>query len=276
MIGRYLRHPTGVAGLVLVAVLVLSALLSLVWTPYDPLAVHPLDGWLPPSPAHLLGTDSLGRDTLSILLAGARVTLLATVVAAIIATVVGVLMAALIAVVPGPVSAVLRRFVDMLVAFPTLVLAIVLVTGFGASTWIAGVAIGLSSSVVVARTVLPELELVLASDYVLLGIAAGAGTPGLLRRHVIPNVSPTVVVRVTQIMSVAALAEAGLSYLGFGTPAPTPSWGRTLAELQSQIILRPDVLIAPSLAIMAAALGFALCGDALRDALDPRARRRNA
>lgn len=271
MIGRLLTHRTGRIGLILVALVVLAALVSLVWTPYDPLAVDAVNRWLPSSSTHLLGTDSLGRDLFSTLLVGAQVTLLSTVLASLIAGVLGVLVALLIALAPRVLSAVLQRFVDVMIAFPTLVLAIVLVTSFGRSTWVASLAIGLGAAVVITRTILPEIRRSLVSDYVLLADASGASTWRVMTRHVLPNVGATIVVRITQIMAMAALAEAGLSYLGFGTPAPTPSWGRTLADLQTQVLIRPEVLIAPSLAIIAVVMGFNLLGDGLRDALDPRA-----
>lgn len=272
MIRRLLSRPGGVFGLIAVALLLGSAVLSLVWTPYDPLAVDPAAGWEPFSPAHPLGTDSLGRDQVSMLLVGARVTLLATVVATGIATALGVAIAFALALTPRPLSSLLERAVDIAIAFPTLIVAIILVTGFGASTWVAAISIGLAASVVVARTVLPELRRALLSDHVLLATAAGAGTWRIVTRHALPAVGPTLIVRTTQIMAAAALAEAGLSYLGFGTPPPTPSWGRSLADLQSQIVVRPEYLIAPAVAIVIVVLGFNLLGDALRDVLDPRSR----
>lgn len=276
MIRSLFRTPQGVIGVTAVVLLAGSAALSLVWTPYDPLAVDATNGWAPFSPAHPLGTDALGRDQLSALLVGARVTVQATVVATAIAAVLGIAIAFVLALTPPTVTAVLQRFIDIAVAFPTLVVAIILVTGFGASTFIAACAIGLAASVVVARTVAPEIRSALSSDFVLLAEAAGAGAGRILFRHVLPTIAPTLLVRVTQIMAAAALAEAGLSYLGFGTPAPTPSWGRSLADLQAQIMLRPEYLIAPAIAIVVVVLGFNLLGDALRDGLDPHAATRRA
>lgn len=267
--GRLLRHPLGLVGLVLVAVPVAAALLSLLWLPHDPAAVDPSARWLPASPAHPLGTDAAGRDLVSILLAGARVTVASTALAATIALVLGLPLALLIGLTPRMVSTALERFVDVMIAFPTLVLAIILVTSFGGGLWVSSLAIGLGAAVVLARTLIPELRRILASDYVLLAVAGGVPMPGVLLRHVLPNLAPTLLVRITQIMAVAALAEAGLSYLGFGTPPPTPSWGRTLTDLQAQVLTRPEVLVAPSLAITTVVLGFTLLGDALRDILEP-------
>ncbi|WP_261164101.1 ABC transporter permease [Microbacterium sp. Marseille-Q6965] len=272
MIGRLLSRPDGAFGLAAAALLIGCAMLSLVWTPYDPLAVDPAASWQPFSFAHPLGTDSLGRDQVSALLVGARVTLFATVVATAIAAVLGVAIAFALALAPRTLSSLLERAVDVAIAFPTLIVAIILVTGFGASTWVAAVSIGLAASVVVARTVLPELRRALLSDHVLLATASGAGTWRIVSRHALPSVLPTLIVRLTQIMAASALAEAALSYLGFGTPPPTPSWGRSLSDLQSQIVIRPEYLIAPAVAIVIVVLGFNLLGDALRDVLDPRSR----
>lgn len=273
---RLLHNPNGLIGLLLVGLVAASALLSLVWTPHDPLAVDAANGWAAPSAAHLFGTDALGRDLFSSTLVGAQVTLASALVATLIAGVLGVLLAVLIELVPPVASAFLQRWIDVMVAFPTLVLAIILVTSFGASTWVAAVAIGLGAAVVVARTLAPELRAALGSDYVLLATAAGASRARVVLRHVLPNAGSTLIVRLTQVLAGSALAEAGLSYLGFGTPAPTPSWGRTLADLQSQVMLRPEVLIVPSLCIVIVVLGFNLLGDGLRDTLDPKTRRSRA
>ena len=270
---RLLRHPSGLIGFVMVSLLAVAAVVSLVWTPHDPLAVDPANGWASPSLGHLFGTDALGRDLFSSILVGAQVTFAASLLATGIAGTLGLAFALVVVLVPPLLSSLLQRSIDIMIAFPTLVLAIILVTSFGASTFIASLAIGLGASVVVARTVLPEFRRSLASDYVLLGTAAGASGPQLMVRHVLPDAGSTVVVRLTQIMAVSALAEAGLSYLGFGTPAPTPSWGRTLADLQAQVMVRPEVLIVPSICIVLVVLGFNLLGDGLRDILDPRIRR---
>ena len=268
-----LRSPTGIIGLVLVSVVVAAALVSFFWTPHDPLAVDSAAAWLSPSGSHLLGTDALGRDLFSALLAGSQVTLGSAIVSMTIAAALGLPLAVVIELTPQILSSFVQRFVDVMIAFPTLVLAVILVTSFGASTWTAAVALGLGASVVVARTVAPELRRARSSDYALLAYAAGASSWRVMVHHVVPNAGSTIVVRLTQVLAGAALAEAGLSYLGFGTPAPTPSWGRTLADLQPQIMTRPEVLIAPAFCIVIVVLGFNLLGDGLRDALDPRTRR---
>lgn len=269
MIGRLLRHPLGALGVALVSISVFTALISLVWVPYDPQEFDPLNRWAKPSPEHLLGTDAGGRDLFSMLLLGAQTTVLATALATAIAVVLGVPTALLTAGASRAWQVVAERLLDILLAFPTLIIAIILVTSFGGSVWATSLAIGLGGAVVIARTLLPEARRVMAADYVMLARIGGVSSTGVLMRHVLPNITPTLVIRATQLASVAALAEAGLSYLGFGTPPPTPSWGRTLSELQNQVLIRPDVLIAPSLAIISIVIGFALLGDALRDVYKP-------
>ena len=268
MIRRFLHNPLGVVGLVLVGIPVAAALVSLVWTPYDPTAFSPTDRWLPPSASHLLGTDAGGRDLFSVLLSGAQSTMLATLVATAVAVAVGLPLALVSVLLPRRLGALVERGIDLAIAFPVLVLAIILVTSFGSSVWTSSLAIGLGSSVVIARTLTPELRGLLVAPFVTLATAGGVGTLTVLRRHVLPNIAPTLIIRTTQLLGVSALAEAGLSYLGFGTPPPTPSWGRTLSDLQAQVLTRPEVLIAPSLAITALVLGCSLLGDALRDALE--------
>ena len=268
MIARFFRNPLGIVGLVLVGIPVVSALVSLVWLPHDPTEFNAMNRWLPPSREHLLGTDAGGRDLFSILLAGAQTTLFASIVATAIAVLVGLPLAMLTVLASKRLAAVMERGVDIAIAFPTLVLAIILVTSYGASIWTSSIAIGLGSSVVIARTLTPELRGLLAAPYIVLATAGGVTTFNILLRHLLPNIAPTLLIRTTQLLGVSALAEAGLSYLGFGTPPPTASWGRTLSDLQAQVLVRPEVLIAPSLSIIVLVLGFALLGDALRDALE--------
>ena len=273
MIGRLTRNPAGLVGLIVTCALVAIAVISLAWTPADPLAVNPTESWAGPSAQFPLGADSLGRDIASQMMVGSRITLLAAVGSTAVAVFIGLGLAALIAFAPRLMATLVERVVDIWVAFPTLILALILATAFRGSTLSAVLAIGLGSATAVTRTILPELRRAMGSDHVLLAVAAGARAPWLLGRHILPAVTPTLIVRTTQIMGVAALAEAGLSYLGLGTPPPTPSWGRTLSSYQDQIYTRPEVLAVPAIAIVLVILGFNLLGDGLRDVLDVRRRR---
>ncbi|KPI21925.1 ABC-type transporter, integral membrane subunit [Actinobacteria bacterium OK074] len=268
-----LRTRSGLAGAVLVGLLVLAALVSLVWTPYDPTLARPQDSWLLPlSGGHLLGTDRLGRDELSQLLVGARATLRTAVLAAAIAAVVGLALALAAVLAPRPLGAAVVQVTDVLIAFPVLLIAMILTAVYGGSTWTAVTAIGVGAGVNLARVARAEAGRVLNTDYVLAAHAAGSGTWRTVRKHLLPNIAPTLIVQLSLVLSVAVLAEAALSYLGFGTPAPAVSWGRMLQEQQEYITARPLLVIWPGIAVACSVLGFNLLGDGLREATDARLR----
>ncbi|MFE2417060.1 ABC transporter permease [Streptomyces hokutonensis] len=268
-----LRSRSGLVGCVLVGVLVLSALVSLVWTPYDPTLVRPQDGWLLPfSGGHLLGTDRLGRDELSQLLTGARSTLSTALLAAAVAAVVGLALALAAVLLPRWPGAAVVQLTDVLIAFPVLLIAMILTAVHGGSTWTVITAIGVGAGVNLARVARAEAARVLGTDYVLAAHAAGSGTWRTVRKHLLPNIAPTLIVQLSLVLSVAVLAEAALSFLGFGTPAPAVSWGRMLYEQQAYIAARPLLVIWPGIAVAASVLGFNLLGDGLREATDARLR----
>ena len=267
---RLVRRPMGLISLALVALMILVALVSLIWTPYDPFAVNPAESWAPFSAKHPLGADSLGRDILSRLMTGSQITLLTAFCSVAFATVFGLLLGGLIVFAPRPIAVLLERMVDLMVAFPTLLIAMIIATATKGATWGLIVAIGIGSISTITRTILPELRRSIRSDHVTLARTSGAGPWWLLRAHIFPDVAATLLIRMTQLLGVATLAEAGLSYLGLGAPPPEPSWGRMLADHQNQIYSRPEVLVAPAVVIVIAILAFNLLGDALRDAMDAR------
>ncbi|MER5193708.1 ABC transporter permease [Streptomyces sp. NPDC002755] len=272
-----LGNRSGLVGSVLVGLLVLSALVSLVRTPYDPTLVRPQEGWLLPfSGGHLLGTDKLGRDELSQLLAGARGTLRTALLAAAVAALVGLALALTAVLVPRWIGALVVQLTDVLIAFPVLLIAMILTAVYGGSTWTVVVAIGVGAGVNLARVARAEAGRVLGTDYVLAAQAAGSGTWRTVRKHLLPNIAPTLIVQLSLVLSVAVLAEAALSFLGFGAPAPAVSWGRMLHEQQAYIAARPLLAVWPGLAVAASVLGFNLLGDGLREATDARLRVREA
>ncbi|MFE6823616.1 ABC transporter permease [Streptomyces sp. NPDC057690] len=272
-----LANRSGFVGAVLVGLLVLSALVSLVWTPYDPTLVRPQDSWLLPfSGGHVLGTDKLGRDELSQLLTGARGTLRTALLAAAVAALVGLALALAAVLVPRWIGALVVQLTDVLIAFPVLLIAMILTAVYGGSTWTVVTAIGVGAGVNLARVARAEAERVLGTDYVLAATAAGSGTWRTVRRHLLPNIAPTLIVQLSLVLSVAVLAEAALSYLGFGAPAPAVSWGRMLHEQQQYIAARPLLAVWPGLAVAASVLGFNLLGDGLREATDATLRVREA
>jgi peptide/nickel transport system permease protein len=269
------RSWPGRLGTVLVGLMVLAALVSLVWTPHDPTRVVPADKWLPVSAEHWFGTDGGGKDLFSQVLVGARTTLYVALLAAAIAAVIGLALGALSAAAPRVVGESIAHLVDILIALPTLILALVLVAALEGSVWTVSLAIGIGSGVVLARVVRAEISRVLTQDYIVAAAASGSSTWRTLFRHVLPNVAPVVIVQLSLVAALAVLAEATLSYLGL-TPVSTPSWGRMLEGLQESASVHPWAIVFPGLAVVLATLGFNLLGDGLRDAIDPRLRSRVA
>lgn len=271
---RLAASPSVVVGGAVVATIVLVALVSLVWTPYNAvssLSSHLLAG---PSATHLLGTDQEGRDVLSRLMAGSRVTLYAGVLAVLVASLVGIPAGLAAAELGGVASELIMRAADLLFAFPAILGATALVAGLGASTTTAMLAIGIASVPYFARVTRSGALPILQSDFVLAARAYGRSRFAVIWRHVLPNIAPLVIVQTTLLFSVAILAEAALSYLGLGTPPPAPAWGLMLHDAQATLLTDPVLALWPALAIASAILGFNLLGDGLRDVLDRRGRDR--
>ncbi|GAA3767697.1 ABC transporter permease subunit [Microbacterium kribbense] len=266
---RLWRGSTGRFGLIVAAIIVLTAAVSLLWTPFDPQHVDIANRWLNPSWPHLLGTDGSGRDILSLVMGGARTTVFVAVGSAVIATIVGIALAALGALTARWVRESVAVFVDILIAFPVLLIALMISAIFGRSLWVVIWAVGVGFGVSIARVTRPELRRVLHSDFVLAGQAYGLTPAQNLIRHLLPNVAPVFIVQLSWGMAVAVLAEAGLSYLGVGAPVTEPSWGLLLAELQQFLTVHPLAVLWPGLAITFTVLGLNLLGDALREATDP-------
>lgn len=266
---RLWRLSTGRFGLIVSAVIVLTAAVSLMWTPFDPQHVDIAARWQNPGWPHVLGTDGSGRDILSLIMAGARTTVFVAVGSAVIATVLGIALAALGALTARWVRESTAVFVDILIAFPVLLIALMISAIWGRSLWVVVWAVGVGFGVNIARVTRPELRRVLHSDFVLAGTASGLTPTQNLYRHLLPNVAPVFIVQLSWGMAVAVLAEAGLSYLGVGAPVTAPSWGLLLAELQQFLTVHPLSVVWPGLAITFTVLGLNLLGDALREATDP-------
>ncbi|MBT2485469.1 MULTISPECIES: ABC transporter permease [unclassified Microbacterium] len=270
------QTATGRFGLTVVAVIVGTALVSTLWTPFDPQASDIGDRWLPPSWPHLLGTDDTGRDILSLIMAGARTTLFVSVGAGLVATAVGIALAALGALTARWMRETVAVLVDILIAFPVLLIAMMISSVWGGSLWVVIWAVGIGFGVNIARVTRPELRRVQQSDFVLAARASGLTPAQSLVRHLLPNVAPVFIVQLSWSMAVAVLAEAGLSYLGFGASVVEPSWGLLLADLQRYIGVHPLSVIWPGLAITLTVLALNLLGDGLREATDPTLRHRAA
>ncbi|MET1035513.1 MAG: ABC transporter permease [Arthrobacter sp.] len=259
-----------IAGAVLVGLVVVAAIVSVFWTPFDPVQAMPADRLQGSSPEHLMGTDKFGRDTFSAILAGAQITLLVGIVAVAIALLVGTPLGILAGMKRGATEEVTMRFADVLLAFPALLVAIVFSAVFGASTVTAMVAIGIGSIPGFARVARSGTLQVMSTEYV--QAARASSQPGLriALRHVMPNIVGMVVVQCSVTFGLAVLAEAALSFLGLGTPPPIPSWGRMLQTSQEFWGTHPMLAVWPGLAIAVAVMGFNMLGDGLRDRFDPK------
>ncbi|MDO4682414.1 MAG: ABC transporter permease [Lautropia sp.] len=271
---RALRHPGFVTGAVLSSSLLLMALLSLLWTPYSPLDVDMGATLAPPSAAHWLGTDAYGRDVLSLLLLGAQSSILAGVIAVGIGLVGGVVLGLLAAARPGWLQELILRTADLMLAFPAILTAIMLTAVFGAGLGNAIVAVGVYNIPSFIRLTRAAAATVWSREYTLAARAIGMSRRQITWRHVLPNILPVLLVQISMRFAIAILAEAALSYLGFGVQPPQPSWGRMLADAQAMMFEAPLLAVWPGMAIMLAVLGLNLLGDGLRDLIDPKLARR--
>ncbi|KAA9085148.1 ABC transporter permease [Microbacterium radiodurans] len=275
-LGRLWALPAGRFGSIVVVAIAVIALVSLVWTPFEPQRVDVPNRWAPPGWPNVLGTDASGRDILSLLMTGAQTTIVVAVGAGLVASAVGVALACLGALTARWTREIVAVLVDILVAFPVLLIAMMISAVWGGSLWVVIIAVGIGFGVNIARVTRPELRRTLHSDFVLAARASGL-TPGqTAARHLLPNVAPVFIVQLSWGMAVAVLAEAGLSYLGFGAPPTQPSWGLLLSELQTYLTAHPLSVVWPGLAITATVLGLNLLGDGLREATDPTLSRRRS
>ena len=273
-LGRALRRtPAALIGVVAVGVVVLVALLAPVLAPYDAVAqiAQPL---LRPGPGYLLGTDEFGRDELSRLIAGARVSLYVGGLAVLIALALGGPSGVLAGYHGGWVDDVTMRIMDVLLSLPALVLAIAITSVLGPSLTNVMIAIGIVYAPTFARVARGPTLAVARVPYIEAARAVGASSPTIVRRHVLPNVAAPILVQTTVSLSTAILTEAALSFLGLGTQPPTASWGLMLSAARQYMRLDPWIAVLPGSAIALTVLGFNLLGDGLRDLLDPQLRSR--
>jgi peptide/nickel transport system permease protein len=271
---RVFRHAGLTLGIVLTAVVILVALVSLVWTPHSATAIDVAHKLAPPSAAHPLGTDHFGRDVASMLMVGAQNSIMVGIVAVSIGVSIGVAAGLLAAARGGWVEETLMRLADFTFAFPAVLSAILITALLGPGIVNSIIAIGIFNIPAFARLTRGAARGIWLRDFILAARAAGKGTLRITIEHVLPNIASLLIVQATIQFGVAILAEAGLSYLGLGTQPPYPSWGRMLNEAQTFLFIAPRLAVYPGLAIVLAVLGLNLLGDGLRDRLDPRLRRR--
>ncbi len=268
---RRTRHSTTLTiGLVLTGIIVLLAVVSLFWLPY-PQADTSGSRLESPSAEHLLGTDKLGRDLATQLMIGARIALVVGIGSVALSAFLGLTIGLLIAFARPWVDDAASAALDVMIAFPVLLLAMLVVATQGASLGAAILAIGIAMSAVVARLTRVLARRELAAPYITAARTSGTGWVGIVFRHVLPNIAPTLMVNLALQFGAAVLAEASLSYLGLGAPPPNASWGRMLQEAQATVITAPVGAIAPGIALVVLVLGVNFIADGLRALTDPTA-----
>jgi peptide/nickel transport system permease protein len=267
---RLLRHRSFMAGGVLTLSVISAALLSMVWTPWPAYEIDMARKLISPSASHWLGTDMLGRDIVSLLLVGARSSIVVGVIAVGIGICFGVPLGLVAAARRGWVEEVIMRLGDFTFAFPALLSAIMLAAVAGPGMVTSITAIGIFQIPIFMRITRGSANSIWAREFVLAARASGKGKFRITIEHVLPNILSILIVQATIQFALAILAEAALSYLGLGTQPPQPSWGRMLNDAQSLLFQSPSLAVHPGLAIAIAVLGLNLLGDGLRDLFDPR------
>jgi ABC-type dipeptide/oligopeptide/nickel transport system permease subunit len=271
---RFLRRPLAVAGLV-VALLFVGAAIFAPWVaPYSASATDFNATLAPPfTNGHLLGTDELGRDVFSRIIWGSRASIMAGVLATMLAMVIAVPIGLVAGYYRGWVDTVVARLTDVLLAFPFLIVAVGLAAILGPSLKNATIALGIGAAPGLIRVARGETFALREEDYVRAAIANGASDVAIISRHILPNMTSTLIVQATVTIPAAIIGEAVLSFLGLGVQPPTPSWGVMLSDAQSYLSQAPRLALFPGIAIFLCSLSFNLLGDGLRDVLDPRTTR---
>ena len=267
---RLLRNRLAIAGLVVISLLLAIAVLADVLAPYDPTRLFPGQSYAPPSSAHWLGTDDVGRDVLSRLMHGARVSLAVGVFAQIIILAIGVTIGGIAGFLGGRVDNYLMRFTDVFYAFPDLLFVIIITAALGASFVNILIAIGLVNWTDLARLVRGQLLTLRERDYVNAARSLGAPSGRIILQHLLPNAAGPIIVRVTYGVPQAIFTEAVLSFIGLGVRPPMASWGSMIERGNQAIFSAPHMVLFPAITIALTMLAFNFLGDGLRDALDPQ------
>jgi peptide/nickel transport system permease protein len=270
---RFLKNRMAVSGSVLVILLFLVSLLAPWIAPFDPNAIDLKNVLAPPSAGHPFGTDPLGRDVFSRMVWGAGISLKVGFVATGIAILIGTALGALAGYYGRWVDAVIMRFVDIMLCFPTFFLILAVIALLEPSIWNIMAVIGLTGWMGVTRLVRADFIALRERDFVQAARAVGAGDGRIIFRHILPNAMASVLVTATLGVAGAILTESALSFLGIGVQPPTPSWGNILTAGKDHIDIAWWLSLYPGLAILVTVLGYNLLGEGIRDALDPRLRR---
>ena len=268
----FLKRGLVVFGMIVIMTLILVAIFAPWLAPYDPY-MPDLDHRLSqPSQTHLLGTDTLGRDTLSRIIHGARTSLMIGLIVVGLASVIGMSLGMIAAYLGGWVYTIIMRLIDVLMTFPMILLALVIAAmlGEGIRNVIIALTVGLVP--VYARLMCGQVLTIRENEYIMAERAMGASNLRIMLHHLIPNSLPSLIVLMTMMLGTTVLAEAGLSFLGVGIEAPTAAWGSMINDGREYLLTHPILSFAPGLAIMLLVFAFNMVGDGLRDALDPRLR----
>lgn len=272
LLRRFLRHRMALVGLAFILVLTLAAVLAPLVAPYDPLEMNLRDRLQGPSAQHLLGTDNVGRDTLSRLIHGARYSLTIGLVSVGIGLVVGGFLGVIAGLFGGVLDRAVSAVIEVLMAFPGVLLALAIVAALGPGLFNVMIAVGIWSIPIFARVARTSTLVTKELPFVEAALAMGAGSTRLIVRHVIPNALPTLMVLGTLRMAAAILTAAGLSFLGLGAQPPTPEWGAMLNDSRKFMRDVPWPAIFSGGMIMVTVMAFNFVGDALRDVLDPKSK----
>ena len=270
VIKRILKSKVATIGLIIIAILIITAIFAPYIAPYGPTDGELVNRVQAPSGQNLLGTDSQGRDILSRIIYGSRISIEIGLISVGIALVIGTILGAVSGYYGGIIDIVVMRFVDIMMAFPSVLLAIAIMAVLGPSLDNAMIAIGIVNIPTFARIVRSSVLSVKAVEFVEAARAVGASDFRIIFLHILPNCLAPIIVQSTMSIGSAILEAAGLSFLGLGAQPPAPEWGAMLADARQFIATAPWVALFPGLAIVFTVLGFNLLGDGLRDALDPR------
>ena len=266
---RLRRHKLAMTGLAIICVLILTALCAPLISPYDPIEMKPRAAFQSPSGQHIFGTDELGRDILSRVIFGARTSLTVGIISVSLSLLLGTVLGLVSGYFLGVADLVITRLMDMLFAFPAILLALLFISILGSGIDRVMLAVGLVYTPLFARLCRGAVLAERGKAYIEAARMIGCGSTRIIGRHILPNVMAPVIVQASLCMSYAIRAEAALSFLGLGTQPPTPSWGVMLSKGRDLLNHSPWLAIWPGLAIMVVVFGFNVLGDGLRDALDP-------
>jgi peptide/nickel transport system permease protein len=268
----FFGRPLPVIGLFIIVILVLAAIFAPLIAPYDPYKMNILHKLRPPTREHLLGTDSLGRDTLSRIIYGSRTSLIVGISAIGISTIIGLTLGLIAAFFGGALYQIIMRFIDALMAFPMLLLALLIASLLGVGMKNVIIALGIGMIAPPSRMMCGVAMSIKENDYILAARAMGVSNTRIMLEQILPNAFPPLLVMITIGLGATILAEAALSFLGIGIIPPTAAWGGMVNDGYKFLLTSPVLAISPGVAIMLVVFGFNMMGDGLRDALDPRLR----